>query len=99
MILIKRKKLFGSIVGITIWPFIVVTTDSKVTLNHEKIHIEQQKELLVIPFYLWYFVEWLFKGYGGISFEKEAYDNERDISYLKNRGRFSFIKYLKRSKK
>jgi hypothetical protein len=39
------------------------------------------KEMLYIPFYLWYGVEWLVKlfckgnAYRNISFEREAYDN------------------------
>jgi hypothetical protein len=30
--------------------------------NHEKIHWQQQKEMGYLPFYLWYVVEWVFKG-------------------------------------
>jgi hypothetical protein len=39
------------------------------------------KEMLYIPFYLWYGVEWLIKllckgnAYRNLSFEREAYDN------------------------
>jgi hypothetical protein len=39
------------------------------------------KEILYIPFYLWYGVEWLIKlfykgnAYRNLSFEREAYDN------------------------
>lgn len=29
---------------------------SKEELNHERIHSAQQKELLYIPFYIWYFL-------------------------------------------
>ena len=28
-------------------------------VNHELIHAEQQKELLYIPFFIWYVLEWL----------------------------------------
>jgi uncharacterized protein HemY len=94
MIVIKRK--MRNINGIAIFPFIFVTdTENKVLINHEKIHIRQQLEMLVIPFYLWYFVEWLFKGYRGISFEIEAYENQSNLNYLKKRNFFSWFKYLR----
>lgn len=75
----------------------------KYLLNHEKIHTEQIKELLVLGFYIWYVVEWAFKslmygsfykGYRNISFEREAYDNGDDLDYLPRRRRFAFMRYL-----
>lgn len=74
-----------------------------VTLNHESIHTAQWKELWYIGFLLWYGIEWLVRltqfryphnAYRNISFEREAYDNEKDLEYLKTRERFSFLKYL-----
>lgn len=55
------------------------------------------KELLYIPFYIIYGVEYIakifkygFKGaYNNISFEKEAYEHERDLTYLKNRKHYA----------
>ena len=67
---------------------------SDVDLNHERIHTAQMVELLVIGFYLWYLVEWgvlllryrnVMRAYRNIRFEREAYENERDINYLKFR--------------
>ena len=72
-----------------------------ITLNHEKIHTAQIKELWYIFFYLWYVTEWLIRlfmkgnAYRNISFEREAYNNENDLDYLKRRKRFSFAKYIK----
>ena len=72
-----------------------------ITLNHEKIHTAQIKELLYVFFYLWYVTEWLIRlfmkgnAYRNISFEREAYDNEKDLNYLHNRKRFGFAKYIK----
>lgn len=72
-----------------------------ITLNHEKIHTAQMKELWYVFFYLWYVTEWLIglfmKGnaYRNISFEREAYANQDNISYLKSRKRFDFLKYIK----
>ena len=46
-------------------------------VQHERTHHEQQKELLYIPFFILYVLEWLFKlptghAYRNISFEREA---------------------------
>ena len=76
---------FGSYNAITIWPFVFYKKINLYTRVHEEIHGRQQKELLVIPFYLIYFLEYLFKGYHDISFEKEAYDHQSDPDYLNHR--------------
>lgn len=71
-----------------------------VTINHEEIHTKQMKELLYVFFYLLYAIEWLVKvfiyldvhkAYRNISFEREAYNNEKDMYYLINRKPFSWI--------
>lgn len=73
---------------------------NKIAYNHESIHTAQMKEMLYIPFYIWYFLEWLikllFKGnaYRNISFEREAYDNQYNLNYLKERKRYNWIKRL-----
>ena len=70
------------------------------TINHEKIHTEQQKELLFVFFYILYLIEWFIKlflpgnAYRNISFEQEAYDYENDMNYLKTRKRYTWIKYI-----
>lgn len=64
-------------------------------LNHEAIHTAQMKELLYIPFYIVYGLEWVIRlfmkgnAYKNISFEKEAYDNQHDLQYLSNRKHFN----------
>lgn len=72
-------------------------------VNHEKIHTRQQKELLFIPFYLIYILEWLVrliqfrnqqKAYMNISFEREAYNHGHDLTYLKKRKPYSWVKFL-----
>lgn len=103
----KFLNFFGSdIVGMTLFPFILVKTkeqlDDTATINHESIHIYQQRELLVLPFYIWYGIEYLIRsikygfdqGYYKISFEQEAYTNENNLEYLKTRKPYSFLKYL-----
>lgn len=93
--------------GITIFPFIVVRngidSTNLVLLNHEKIHIRQQLELLVLPFYILYFFDFLIKiirfknrkiAYRNIVFEREAYANEKNSAYLQSRAFFGWKKYL-----
>ena len=69
------------------------------TLNHESIHTEQIKELGYIFFYIWYLIEWLLRlpfgnAYYNISFEREAYANEKSKKYLQTRKHYSFLKYI-----
>lgn len=54
---------------------------SQTTLNHEAIHTSQQREWLYVGFFILYFFEWIFKGYRGISFEKEAYEYQNIEGY------------------
>lgn len=67
---------------------------SKSTINHEKIHIRQMLELGIIGFYLIYLIEWIYGlikyknkdlAYYNVSFEVEAYNEEDNLEYLKNR--------------
>lgn len=93
--------------GLTLYPFVFLADkNDKINatfINHEKIHIRQQIELLIIPFYIWYFLEFLFRwiqfkdkkqAYFNISFEREAYANEKNILYLKQRSFWRFLKYF-----
>ena len=64
--------------------------------NHEAIHTAQMKELLYVGFYIAYFFEWLYRlvfhtrtAYIGLSFEKEAYENEENLKYLETRKHFA----------
>lgn len=107
MVLISKYIVPRGYVGITIFPFIFLKyyylKTNAFLVNHERIHLRQQIELLVIPFYLFYSIEFLIRlikfknwrcAYENISFEKEAYLNEKDLDYLKSRPLFRFIKYL-----
>lgn len=73
--------------AIAIFPFIFTRKDeiSEEIINHEKIHFAQQKELLIIPFFLLYGIFHLIYGYRKNPFEKEAYNNDDNPEYLKNR--------------
>ena len=102
--MVIEKKNMSNLKGIAIFPFAIVRDKSdKKLVNHEKIHLRQQLEMLVIPFYIWYFTEWLIKGadnqaYRNISFERESFGNEENLSYLRTRKPYSWIKYLKPKK-
>jgi len=107
MIVIIPKLLGKSFNALTIYPFIILKNKSlkydSILLNHEHIHIKQQKELYWIFFFIWYFIEYVIKliyfknsydAYKNISFEQEAYSNEFNPEYLTNRKKFNFLKYL-----
>lgn len=97
---------FKGFVALTIYPFIFIRKDEKYTDamdRHEQIHAEQQKEMLLVFFYLWYLFEFVVRliqyrnrnaAYKNISFEREAYCKESDITYLDKRKLFSWVKYI-----
>ncbi len=108
MILIVNKYLLGkSFKGVSLWPFVILKNrDLKEDvnfINHEKIHLRQQIELLIIPFYIWYLTEYLlrliyyknrFLAYKNISFEREAYSQEMKEDYLQERKFWAFLQFV-----
>ncbi len=107
MILVSKYIVPKGYVGITIYPFVFLKYEAlkedAVFLNHEKIHLKQQLELLIIPFFVIYGFEFLIRllqykrwslAYRNISFEREAYFQEAQLNYLKYRKLYSFLKYL-----
>ena len=70
---------------------------SQRTIRHEEIHTAQMKELLYVFFYLLYILNWVVnlfcyeEAYRNIVFEREAYENDDDVNYLKTRKRFNWI--------
>jgi hypothetical protein len=100
------KALTGNFAAsITLWPIVFLRDkkhlDDPILINHEKIHLRQQLELLIFIFYLWYGIEYLvyrFKGmsaksaYRNIRFEKEAYQYEENPDYLKSRKWFAYVR-------
>jgi hypothetical protein len=105
MIIIRVKRLHVS--AMTLFPFIFIrttVTDQQLPeyLNHEKIHITQQMEMLVIPFYIIYLIHYVVnyfkfrnhkKAYRNIIFEREAYAEEKNFDYLKRRRIWNFLRY------
>ena len=69
-------------------------------LRHELIHTAQQREMLFLPFFIWYVAEWtirlvrcrsLHRAYATIAFEREAYRHEQEKDYLSRRPRFAWL--------
>jgi hypothetical protein len=71
-------------------------------LNHEQIHLRQQAEMLLVPFYLWYGIEYGIRrlkhphdtAYSRISFEQEAYAHDTNQDYLQHRKPYAWLRYL-----
>jgi hypothetical protein len=77
-------------------------TELNTLLNHERIHVVQQLELLILPFFILYIGEWLvllwkYKNinlaYRNISFEKEAYQHAENLAYIPERKPYAWFSY------
>lgn len=108
MVFISKYLVPKGYTGIAIFPFVFLKSKAlklnSVLINHEKIHLRQQVELLVLPFFVFYLAEFLVrliqyknwqKAYRNISFEREAYLNETNLEYLNNRKFWCFLNYLR----
>ncbi len=97
---------FRTFAAVNIFGLIFVRRGNKFTdddLRHELIHTRQMRELLYVPFYIVYGIEWLvrliqyrkpLRAYLNISFEREAYVHQSDTDYLKTRRHYAWRKYL-----
>lgn len=107
MILVLKHIIPKGFSGIALYPFVFLKykrqKDDEVFLNHERIHLRQQLELLIVFFYLWYAIEYLIRllqygnrreAYYNISFEREAYSKEFDLGYIEKRPRWAFLFFL-----
>jgi len=94
--------------AMAIFPFILLKSKAQkqdqILINHEQIHLQQQLELFVFPFYFFYLLNYCinlvkyrnhYQAYFNISFEKEAYHFEKDLNYLSKRKWCSWIKFLR----
>ena len=92
--------------GMALFPFILVKYPhykrNETLIHHEKIHLRQQLELLLVFFYLLYLLHYAFNlirfrnhhlAYMNIVFEKEAYAMDGDLGYLKRRGFWEWVRY------
>lgn len=107
MIFISKHIIPKGFAGMTLYPFIFLKREdlkgNSVLINHEKIHLKQQRELLIVFFYVLYFLEWFIRllmyrktslAYKNLSFEREAYQNEHNLDYISTRKRWAFLNYL-----
>ena len=91
--------------AMAIYPFIIFRTEqvrnSPIIVNHELIHFRQQLELLILPFYVLYLMNYMLNlmifrhhhtAYRKILFEGEAYAKEADLQYLEQRKWFAWAK-------
>lgn len=69
-------------------------------IRHETVHWEQQKEMLIVFFYLWYVIEYIVrlimyrshnKAYKSIMFEKEAYTLEHNEGLFNIREHYDWL--------
>jgi hypothetical protein len=111
--IVKTKILSRTTIGMALFPFILINKTHyeswlkndpvkyNTLINHERIHIRQQLECFIIPFFLLYGLMWFinilkypsgYTAYKNIAFEKEAYLNEKNLEYLKDRKLYSWIK-------
>ena len=106
MILISKFLVPKGYTGLAVFPFVFLKNSrlklDTTLINHEKIHLRQQLELLFVFFYSVYVLEFIIRliqyknwkqAYRNISFELEAYKNEKDLNYLKSRSFWKFLKY------
>jgi hypothetical protein len=98
--------------GMALYPFILLANPNDRTnprlMNHERIHLRQQAELLVFPFYPLYLAHYFLNlarlgqhdpAYRQICFEREAYAHDADLGYLAKRKTWAFWGHLKDEKK
>ena len=99
---------FLKVAGMAVFPFILVSSkrfiDDEVLIRHETIHLKQEAELLVIPFYLLYALSYCInlvhyrnhnRAYKMIWFEREAYANEYNADYLCKRRLYAWVNHVK----
>lgn len=101
--MVKKILLGKDFLAICLFGFIFsIRPLSRQELNHELIHAAQQRELLYLPFFVWYGLEWLIlllkyrdrmEAYRHIRFEEEAYRHQNDLSYLKHRKHFRYLRH------
>jgi len=100
----KLASIVIDVYAITLWPFVFIRDHGdEVTINHEKIHLRQQVELLILGFYLLYGFFWLkryikhrdkARAYYENPFEREAYTNDENLDYLSDRKVYTWLNYL-----
>jgi hypothetical protein len=96
---------FLKVDGMALYPFILLRNkaykDNELLIRHEAIHLRQQLEMLILPFYLCYLTNYFINrlkydhesAYLKIIFEREAYTEEGNPAYLKQRQAWAWTRY------
>jgi hypothetical protein len=102
-----RRKIFNYYTGLSFFIFIWIsklTNDEVKLVRHEKIHFLQQVEMLFVFHWFLYGLFYIVsrsKGHGHFvayrynPFEIEAFENEKDVNYLKERKPFAWLNYVR----
>ena len=98
--------------GAALFPFLLVRSEEFATpliINHERIHFRQQIETLFIGVLILKIIETCYARFvlklqapqynHYLAAEQEAYRNQHDMEYLKNRRMFSVFKYIRDKRK
>lgn len=106
-LIMAGKKGFEDAKASAFIPFVFVRKEEYATpifINHERIHFKQQIETLIIGSWILHIIEDLYSRlflklkspdyYLYRAVEQEAYRNQHDMNYLKNRKWFSLLKYV-----
>jgi len=93
--------------AMAIYPFIISKLKKAElgdeVLLHERIHFRQQLEMLYVPFFVCYYMEYMFRwvkhknryeAYRNISFEREAYTHQANSGYLRSRKPYHWIQFI-----
>ncbi|PJJ79598.1 hypothetical protein [Mucilaginibacter auburnensis] len=91
--------------GMALYPFILLKrrelASNPSVIRHEQIHLAQQKEMLILPFYVVYLLCYLYnlcrfrnhyEAYKQIPFEREAYKYEAEPEYLHKRRFWAWVR-------
>ncbi len=92
--------------GMALFPFVLVKARQPTAriIHHEQIHLRQQIEMGLLPFYVWYITEYLVRlaqyrnhdrAYRNICFEREAYHFDEAFGYLSTRRTWAFLGFLR----
>jgi hypothetical protein len=91
-------------VAVAAWPGVILARRgaslSARVVNHERIHHAQQREMLILPFFVWYVLEFMMrflftfswgKAYRNLLHEREAKRHEGNAGYLARRSAWAWI--------
>ena len=101
--------------GLGVWPFLIIRSNLKIPhkkeelIRHERIHLAQQIELLIVGAFILNLFEYLYArlvkklskrdSYYFSAIEQEAHRNAMNTEYLTHRKPYAVLDYIKNRKK